>query len=186
MPDEQKPAETVVQTPAPVQQPVTKKSIDELPPEFAWVKAELTDVRKEAGDSRTKLKTIEEEELKKKGDYETLVGQLKPKADLADKYEGALKATNDLRIAALPENIRAIVPGNYDPVDLSKWLDSAALVVPAKPAIPNLNPGASSTQSADNSADLTPSEKLMADRTGTDYATYAASKKGKGKPPVKK
>lgn len=83
----------------------------------------------------------EEEAAKQRGEYEKLYGDTLPKLTAAQErlaeYEAKeaarlerLTTRNTERVAALPENLRSIVPG-LDPEALADWLDRAAPVLTA-------------------------------------------------------
>jgi hypothetical protein len=65
----------------------------------------------------------------------------------AERYREALHATNQARIAGIPEDKRALIPDYDDPVRLGAWLDNAAgiLGVTAKPHAPATDSGAGSS-----------------------------------------
>lgn len=122
---------------------------------------ELRSKSKEAGDYRIRLKTLEDEQLKREaerkaaeterlaklGEWETLAKQreaelekLKPIQQQLEAYQARVKATNDARIAKLPEPMQKLVPANYSVVELSEWLDANYDTL-VKPTAPNLDPG---------------------------------------------
>lgn len=84
-------------------------------------------------------KKAEEDAAKQRGEYERLYGEANEKLTAAEQRladytarEAArlerLTTRNQERVEALPENLRAIVPG-LDPEALADWLDKAAPVL---------------------------------------------------------
>lgn len=76
--------------------------------------------------------------------YEQVKAQLemlRQVQETAERYRGSLQATNESRVAQIPESKRHLVPAFEDPIALSAWLDRALpdLIVPAKPAAPSLD-----------------------------------------------
>jgi hypothetical protein len=122
---------------------------------------ELRDTRKEAADRRNHAKTLEEQQAKaeaerksaeakrlaEQGEWQKLAEQraadlekLQPIQQQLEAYQARVKATNDARIAKLPEPMQKLVPANYSVVELSEWLDANYDTL-VKPTAPNLDPG---------------------------------------------
>lgn len=65
----------------------------------------------------------------------------------AERFKGSLQATNESRIAQIPEEKRHLVPEFDDPVSLSAWLDRAMpdlVTMTGKPKAPSLDGGSGS------------------------------------------
>lgn len=98
---------------------------------------------------------------------------LKPIKEQYEALQEAAKASNEKRIKQLPENVRSLVPTDYDPLKLRDWLDNAAPLL-TQPRAPNLNPG---TQGDGGTAlpTLTAEQMEYAQLAGMkpeDYAKY--------------
>ena len=106
------------------------------------LRAELEAARKEAASYRTKLRNTERQateaeakRLAEQGEYKSLYESVKAKADAADALQERLdaitaqaQAANERRIAAIPENMRSLVPEYDDALKLAAWLDANAAV----------------------------------------------------------
>ena len=115
-------------------------------------RAEAEAARKEAGKYRTQLRAQEKatadaeaKRLAEQGEYRTLYESVKAKADAADALQERLdaitaqaQAANERRIAAIPENMRSLVPEYDDALKLAAWLDANAAVF-SRPAPPPLD-----------------------------------------------
>jgi len=84
--------------------------------------------------------------------------------ETAERFRGSLQATNESRIAQIPEDKHHLVPEFDDPVALSAWLDKAMpdLVTPAKPKAPGLD-GGSGTNTNSQAAPLSATHDALAD-----------------------
>ena len=116
------------------------------------LRAELEAARKEAAKYRTQLRQTEKEataaeakRLAEQGEYRTLYESVKAKADAADALQERLdaitaqaQAANERRIAAIPENMRSLVPEYDDALKLAAWLDANAAVF-SRPTPPPLD-----------------------------------------------
>lgn len=105
--------------------------IDALPP---GLRKHVRELRKQAAAAREKEKAAQaaaEQEriasLEKKGEFETLVNELKAKVEpLESRVTSLTKAItrfNQTRIDSMLEADRALVPDLDDPVMISQWLD---------------------------------------------------------------
>ena len=142
-------------------------NMDSLPPRVREI---IRKANEEAADYRHKKKAAEDAEkrrLTEAGEYKALYEQvtaelepLKRKAERAESIEAFMAQTVKTRIEALPEQYRALVPKDEDPLQTLAWLDqSAPLLVP--PKAPSLDAGAKGTGGA---APLTAEERAMAQR----------------------
>ena len=97
--------------------------------------AENLRLRKQA-DAAAKAKTdAEAAVMAEQGKFKELYQSAKAKADAADALQERLdaitaqaQAANERRIAAIPENMRSLVPEYDDPLKLAAWLDANAAV----------------------------------------------------------
>jgi len=115
-------------------------------------RAEAEAARKEAAKYRTQLRAQEKatadaeaKRLAEQGEYKALYESVKAKAEAADtlqeRYDALIaqvQATNEKRIAAIPEQMRSLVPEYDDPQRLAAWLEANAAVF-TKPAAPSLD-----------------------------------------------
>ena len=106
------------------------------------LRAELEAARKEAASYRTKLRQTEKAKtdaeaavMAEQGKFKELYQSAKAKADAADALQERLdaitaqaQAANERRIAAIPENMRSLVPEYDDALKLAAWLDANAAV----------------------------------------------------------
>lgn len=83
--------------------------------------------------------------------------------ETATKYQQALQATNEARLARIPEAQRALVPDYDDPVKLGAWLDNAEslLTAPAKPTPPKADGGAGVSKPPTDEDKLTESQLTL-------------------------
>jgi multidrug efflux pump subunit AcrA (membrane-fusion protein) len=116
------------------------------------LRAELEAARKEAARYRTQLRNTERQateaeakRLAEQGEYKSLYESVKAKADAADALQERLdaitaqaQAANERRIAAIPENMRSLVPEYDDALKLAAWLDANAAVF-SRPTPPPLD-----------------------------------------------
>ena len=107
--------------------------------------AENLRLRKQA-DAAAKAKTdAEAAVMAEQGKFKELYQSAKAKADAADALQERLdaitaqaQAANERRIAAIPENMRSLVPEYDDALKLAAWLDANAAVF-SRPAPPPLD-----------------------------------------------
>ena len=116
------------------------------------LRAELEAARKEAASYRTKLRQTEKAKtdaetaaMAEQGKYKELYEAVRAKADERDALQERLdaitaqaQAANERRIAAIPENMRSLVPEYDDALKLAAWLDANAAVF-SRPAPPPLD-----------------------------------------------
>ena len=113
----------------------------------------------------------ERKKLEAEGNYKALLDKtetelqaLKPRLERAEAYEQALRASNDVRIDRIPQSIRAVVPVDYPPDQLSQWLDTSLPLLLERPA-PDFAAGAGSSN-GQVSGTLTDAESGWATRFG--------------------
>lgn len=98
-----------------------------------------------------RIKAIEQaqrEKLEKDGDYKSLAEKhaaeletLKPAALLAAELEKVIREDNDAIMQTIPESKRSMVPTDYPPQRLKRWLTANAALLTKEPA-PNYDAGA--------------------------------------------
>lgn len=165
-------------TPPPAEPPANndEATIANLPP---WAQEMIRGLRTESAGRRKLLEEkskAEEDRLKKMGEWQTLAQQkeqeneeLRAQAARAELLTKSLKESNDKRVATIPERFRGLVPSDYEPLTLSKWLD-ANIAVLSTPAAPNLNPGGGNGER--NVKALTPEQAETARKLGVSEADY--------------
>lgn len=105
--------------------------IDALPPglqrHIKELRAESAKVKKAKKESDAAAEAERVAALERKGEYETLVNELKSKVEpmqsRIESLEKAIKAFNKARIDSMPDADRALVPELDDPIAISAWLD---------------------------------------------------------------
>jgi hypothetical protein len=113
--------------------------------------------------------------MAEQGKFKELYQSAKAKADAADALQERLdaitaqaQAANERRVAAIPENMRSLVPEYDDPLKLAAWLDANAAVF-SRPTPPPLDgrAGGNGTPAVDEVK-----VKEQAVRLGLDPETY--------------
>lgn len=155
--------------------------------------AELKRARKQAAAHRIARREAEAAIAELTGELETLrakVGSLSQEnaaqqqtyQQEKERYEQVVKTmeeSNARIIEGLPDSIRALVPGQLDPVSLSGWLAQAAPVADVfkqrKPAPPLDGAAGQSERGIDQKA-LTDTEMVIAQSLGVDPSEYAKRK----------
>jgi phage I-like protein len=159
--------------------------IEDLP---APAQALIKSLRDEAAARRVALKTAEEEKRKQdqarlveEGNFKALADgfkseaeALKPYKERAEALETLLRASNEARISRIPEQFRSIVPVDYAPEKLSKWLDDNATKL-VRPTAPSTDAGAGS--GGGRTVDLSADEIAVAKKMGLTPEEYAKHKK---------
>lgn len=108
---------------------------------------EVNEAKKAAEERLQKLLDAEKEReleaAKKRGDFETIINDLKPKAERADNLEATLKKYLDGEISTVPEQYRGLIPGGDVTMQL-EWIRQAkAQGLFGKPTPPPTDAGAS-------------------------------------------
>jgi hypothetical protein len=127
-------------------------------------------------------KEVEAQRLKDQDDYKTLAEQLqdelagvKPKADLVEEYEEALKGVLDAQIEQIPEDLRTLVPEELPTKSKLDWIaKNSSLLMKSKPF--NIGAGERGGEEPKGVITLTEDEKFAADATGVSYEDYAKAK----------
>lgn len=147
-----------------------------LPP---TAQREIEDLRKEnakARQDRTKAqddaRKAEEKRLTEQSEWKTLAEQrlveierLKPLEARFTTLEEDTKATNAKRIAAIPDNMKSLVPPNAAPLELRDWLDLNAAIF-AAPRAPQMGAGAQGDGTGGAKPKLTPDQQATARKFG--------------------
>lgn len=122
---------------------IPKTRFDEVNNQFKELKAQLEQLQ-------TQKQQQAEQELAEQNKWQELAEQRKQELERlqtvqesATRYQTALQATNESRIASVPEDKRTLIPEYDDPVKLGAWLDKnlALIVEPSKPTPPSLDGG---------------------------------------------
>jgi len=137
---------------------------------------EVNEQRKEA---LAKLEAYEknererrEKELAEQNKYKELyeeaqqkLSQLGTVQEQATRYQKAVQATNEARLARIPDERRSLVPDYDDPVKLGAWLDEneALLTTPGKPTPPPADGSAGGGGSSSDAPGLPPGVQQAAD-----------------------
>jgi phage I-like protein len=155
--------------------PAAQRYIKELRAEAAERRKQLTAFTSEA-QKREQERLISEGKWKELAESrERDLMQLKPYQERADGLEGIIKAQNDARITAVPEEMRTIIPTDYAPEKLSTWLDANIAKLTRQPA-PNLDAGAGAGSGGKPSPVLTDQELAIARMLGISPEVYAKNK----------
>ena len=158
--------------------------VDDLPP---WAQDMIRSLRDEAASRRVALKQQQEEakkqqqaRLAEEGKWRELaesradeLNNLTPYRERAEKLESMLMDSNTQRIEQIPESMRTLIPSDYAPEQLARWLD-ANLSHLTRPTAPKLDGG--SAGGAVNTITLTEDEKQVARATGISFEEYAKQK----------
>jgi hypothetical protein len=138
-------------------------------------------------DERIKaIETAQREKLEKDGDFRSLAEQraadiekYKPLAERASALEAIIRESNEARIKAVPDAMKALIPSDYPPERLQAWLNANASLLTKEPA-PNYDAGAGGNGgSGSQSVKLTDVQKEYAKAAGMtekEYAEYLAKR----------
>ena len=116
----------------------------------------------------------EQQEALKKGEFEKVIGDLKPKAERADALEKTLKEYLDAEIADIPEDMRSLVPQGDVTAQLS-WVKQAKGrgLFTKKPVAPPMDGGERGDGGGNSSVKLTPEQKETARKAGMTEDQFA-------------
>jgi hypothetical protein len=140
-----------------------------------WASDLIRELRSEAKQRRLKNKELEEaqrkkdqERLEKQGEYKQLADELtaelielRPLKDLYQQRIEDDKEYNAARIESIPETYRSMIPTDYAPDKLRRWLDTNAQKL-VQPSAPNIDAGAGVGGSRAKPIKLTAQQKQMA------------------------
>lgn len=119
---------------------IPKSRFDEINGELKKLRAEL-DAREKAERERTEKVLLEQarfQELAEKRGAE--LAEANAKASKAEAYEAAVNRLLETELASLPEEVRTLVPEDYEPHKKIDWIaKNKALLL--KPAPPNIGAG---------------------------------------------
>ena len=142
-----------------------------------WAQTVIKELRKGEAAQRTAKRQAEEEASRRETErlagekkFEELAAKLdsdlkavQPKAERADALEAFLKNSVELRIKALPEADRTLVPEFDDPLKTLEWLDRNAARFTQQRA-PDLDAGKKGgDQSADSKVEVTDADRAAAE-----------------------
>lgn len=134
------------------------------------------------GERITAIEAASRKKLEEQGNFSELKTQLqaeiealKPTAERAAALEKILRESNEARIKNVPEQIRSMIPMDYPPERLQKWLaDNEALL--SKPPAPNFDAGAGAGAGQGIvTPKLTDEQKQLAKKVGMTDEQYAAA-----------
>lgn len=151
--------------------------------------------RAETAEGRiTAIETANQDRLAKQGNFEELaqtrlteVESLRPVAARAAALEKIIREGNEERIKAIPEQMRTLIPTDYEPEKLQAWLNANAARLVKDPA-PSFDAGAGGSGGGNPAATvkLTQEQKEMARAAGMTEKEYAEYLGKKDKPVEKK
>ena len=119
---------------------IPKSRFDEVNSENKKLRAEL-EAREKAERERTEKTLLEQERYKERADKRAAeLTEANAKAGKADAYEAAVNRLLETELASLPEEVRDLVPEDYEPHKKIDWIakNKAKLL---KPAPPNIGAG---------------------------------------------
>jgi hypothetical protein len=158
-----------------------EKRIKERDDEVKSLKAQYTG----ANQRLTAIEQAQQERLAKQGDFETLAQQraaevesLKPFAQRTSELEAVIREDNEAIIKSIPEQMRSIIPTDYPPEKLKRWLTTNMTLLSKQPA-PNYDAGAGVGGGGGNNGStpkLTADELDVAKRMGMSAEDYAKAK----------
>jgi multidrug efflux pump subunit AcrA (membrane-fusion protein) len=140
---------TVSPTPAeatPTEHMIPKSRFDEVNNQLRELKAQLEQTQSER-QRQAEQKLAEEKRWQELAEQRQVeIEKLTSIQDQVTRYQSALQATNEARLAQIPEDKLTLVPEYDDPVKLGAWLDAniAIITEPSKPRPPSLNGGSGS------------------------------------------
>lgn len=125
--------------------PATTWTLDAALTEMKKLRDEAAKYRKEKQAEVKARETAEAATMAEQGKYKELYEKVAPKLSdydaIKERYDALIaqvQAANEKRIAAIPEQMRSLVPEYDDPQRLAAWLDANAAVF-AKPVAPSLD-----------------------------------------------
>lgn len=165
-------------------EPSEDKKTDDLP---TWARDAISKANREAADYRTKLRAIEdqqrkmeEEWAKEQGEYKPLwekaqteITDLRAKAERSEVYQKAFEAALAVRLKAIPDEFKTLVPAFDDPVKTWEWLDANSQLF-ARRLAPKLDAGAQGDAANKIVPKLTVEQMKMAKLAGMTPEQYAA------------
>lgn len=158
-----------------------EKRIKERDDEVKSLKAQYTG----ANQRLTAIEQAQQERLAKQGDFETLAQQraaevesLKPFAQRTSELEAVIREDNEAIIKSIPEQMRSIIPTDYPPEKLKRWLTTNMTLLSKQPA-PNYDAGAGGGGGGSQPVKLSPDELAMAKRVGVTPEEYLKAKNRK-------
>lgn len=110
--------------------------------------------------------------------YAAEVARLKPIEERAAALEAIIRESNESRIKNVPEQMRGLIPSDYPPEKLQRWLNANEAQLAKQPA-PNYDAGAGVGGGGGNNGStpkLTADELDVAKRMGMSAEDYAKAK----------
>ena len=164
-------------------------SIDDLVTRLETLESRLSEVNQESAARRIRIKELEEEreafkqaqlsKLEQEGNYKAIaeerakkLAELSSYQERANALEEMIRTSNDARIASVPEHMRGLIPTDYAPERLAKWLDDNANVL-VRPQAPDLGAGMAGGNGAP--VRLNAAQTEMAKRFNMTAEEYAAA-----------
>jgi hypothetical protein len=143
------------------------------------LRAEAANNRKALTAEQLAAREREQSRLAEQGKWQELaesrakdLNEALPYKERVQDLEAMIREGNEARIKAVPENMRALIPMDYPPERLARWLDAnAALLIPRN--APDLDAGASGGGSG-KPITLTSDQVAMARQMGMTPEAYAA------------
>lgn len=169
-------------------------SIDDLQKQVEEMQARISELNNESAARRVENKRLAEErdalkaaqmkQLEEQGNYKAIaeerakkLAELESYQERATALEETIREANEARIKSIPEHMRGLVPTDYPPEKLARWLDANQQVF-SRPSAPNLGAGVSGGNGV--SIELTPLQKQIAERMGMSPEDYAKALKAMG------
>lgn len=138
--------------------------------------------RERSNELETRLQALEDAQrkaLEQTGNHQELAKRylseletLKPVAERAEALESVIRDSNNARLAQIPEDLRGLVPTDYAPEKLQRWLNDNQERITRLPA-PRLDGGAGGSRDSGEVVRLTAEQKKIAARLGITDEQYA-------------
>jgi len=167
--------------------PVKELAHDDLMknPHYAGLHKEISEIRKESKVKKEKAEKEALEAKEKKGEFEEIVKDLKPKAEKAAEYEEVINEIVDKEIQNIPEDIRSLIPDELSPAAKLRYIaNNRSRLMPetgVKPVGKVSNPPTDGT-GVDNSGKETFTKSQIADPMfylANEQRIIAAQKEGR-------
>lgn len=148
--------------------------------------AKYAETSRELSDRLRAIESAQQKRLEEQGNYAEIAKQraaevesLKPAAERAVALEAIIRESNEEAIKRVPESMRSMIPTDYAPEKLQRWLAmNTALLTKTPP--PDFGAGAG-TSGGSKATPLTDEQRQMAKRFGMTEEQYAKQlAKGQG------
>jgi hypothetical protein len=139
---------------------------------------------KEVNDEKKRLETrlqeferkdaerLEKERIQR-GEHEQVIAELKTKAGIADQLEARLSASNQARIARIPDTHKSLIPAGFNTAQLDEWLTTNETLLIAR-AAPGTDAGVTGDKTPP-ALKLTTEQEAMARALNIPLDKYAAN-----------